>query len=143
MARAGIRLQIGGYSERFEFAQRWWKFDLPPNWRAFTAASLEAVCLNQWLSCHRHILDSGVHAHRIAFEDFLADPAATLAQASAWLDLDPAPTVDDLPVTMATEAPAAGRWRKRRALLLPMAQRPEVAQTMRELGYRLEPEDWR
>jgi hypothetical protein len=44
---------------------------------------------------------------------------------------------------MATEAPAAGRWRKRRALLLPMAQRPEVAQTMRELGYRLEPEGWR
>jgi hypothetical protein len=143
MARAGIRLQIGGYSERFEFGQRWWKFDLPPNWREFTAASLEAVCLNQWLSCHRHILDSGVQTHRIAFEDFLADPAATLAQVSAWLNLDPAPTVDDLPVTMATEAPAAGRWRKRRALLLPMVQRTEVARTMCELGYQLEPEGWR
>lgn len=46
-------------------------------------------------------------------------------------------------MTMATEAPAAGRWRKRRTLLLPMAQRSEVAQTIRELGYRLEPESWR
>lgn len=143
MARAGIRLQISGYSDQFEFGQRWWKFDLPPNWREFTAARLEDVCLNQWLSCHRHILDSGVQAHRIAFEDFLADPAATLAQVGAWLELGPAPALDDLPVTMATEAPAEGRWRKRRDLLLPMVRRTEVAQTMRELGYGLEPEAWR
>lgn len=143
MARAGIRLQISGYSERSEFGHRWWKFDLPPNWREFIAARLEDVCLNQWLSCHRCILESGVPAHRIAFEDFLADPAATLARVSEWLGLGPAPALDDLPVTMATEAPAAGRWHKRRALLLPMAQRAAVARTMRELGYGLEPEAWR
>ncbi len=143
MARAGIQLQIGGYSDRFEFGQRWWKFDLPPNWRDFTGAPLEEVCLNQWLSCHQHILDSGTRAYRIAFEDFLAAPAATLAQAGAWLGLSPAPAMDELPVTMATEAPAAGRWRKRSALLLPMVQRPAVAQIMRALDYRLEPEGWR
>lgn len=142
MARAGIQLRIGGYSERHEFGQRWWKFDLPPNWREFTAESLEEVCLNQWLSCHRHILDTGLPLRRIAFEDFIADPAATLAQVCEWLELGPAPAVDHLPVTMATEAPSAGRWRKRRELLLPMLQRVAVARTMRELGYRLEPEEW-
>jgi hypothetical protein len=142
MAHAGIRLQIGGYSERFAFGQRWWKFDLPPNWREFTSASLEDVCLNQWLSCHRHILHSGLPMRRIAFEDFLADPTATLAQVCKWLELGPAPAIGDLPVTMATEAPTAGRWHKRHDLLLPMVRRTDVAQTMRELGYRLEPESW-
>jgi hypothetical protein len=142
MARAGVRLQIKGYSDLCEFGQRWWKFDLPPNWRDFTGASLEEVCLNQWLSCHRHILDSGVTARHIAFEDFLSDPVGTLAQVSAWLGLGPSADLDDLPVTMATETPAAGRWRKRLALLQPMAQRRDVAQTMRDLGYRLEPEGW-
>jgi hypothetical protein len=143
MARAGAQLQIGGYSDRFEFGRRWWKFDLPPNWRDFTGTPLEEVCLNQWLSCHCHILDSGAKAYRVAFEDFLAAPAATLAQVGAWLDLPPAPALDELPVTMATEAPAVNRWRKRSALLLPMAQRPAVAQLMRALDYRLEPEGWR
>lgn len=165
MARAGVQLAISGYSDQRPFGQRWWKFDLPPNWRAFTASRLEEVCLNQWLSCHRHILDSGVQTQRIAFEDFLADPAATLARASRWLDLPPllppplppllppylqAPlpaagssrAAWELPVTMATETPAPGRWRKRRELLLPMAQQPEVARIMRELGYQAAPETW-
>ena len=43
---------------------------------------------------------------------------------------------------MATEAPAPGRWRKRRVLLEPLARRPGVALTMRELGYGSEPEAW-
>jgi len=143
MARAGVRLQIGGYSDRHEFGQHWWKFDLPPNWREFIAAPLEEVCLNQWLSCHRHIFDNGSTALRIAFEDFLDDPADVLAQVCAWLDLAPGPAVEQLPITMATEAPQAGRWRKRGALLSPMVRRPAVADTMHMLGYPLEPERWR
>lgn len=143
MALADVRLQIGGYSDRLAFGQRWWKFDLPPNWRDFIAAPLEEVCLNQWLSCHRHILDSGSAALRIAFEDFLADPESVLAQVCAWLDLAPGPAVEQLPVTMATEPPQSGRWRKRGAMLLPMVRRTAVADTMRTLGYPLEPERWR
>jgi len=148
MALAGVELAIEGYSNFREFGRRWWKFDLPPNWRAYAESSLELVCLNQWLSCHRHILDSGVAAHRVAFEDFLADPAATLARVCGWLDLQPMPPPSplqpgrELPVTMATETPAPGRWRKRRVLLEPLAALPEVADTMRELGYRPEPEAW-
>nr|WP_188130245.1 hypothetical protein [Massilia mucilaginosa] len=142
MARAAVRLDIGGYSEQCAFGRRWWKFDLPPNWRDFTGARLEEVCLNQWLSCHRSILDSGVRARRLAFEDFLADPAGSVDALARWLDLDPAPALGALPLSMVTEAPAPGRWRKRAALLLPMARRTAVARTMDELGYRPDPESW-
>lgn len=142
MARAGVRLDIGGYSDQCVFGRRWWKFDLPPNWRDFTGAPLEEVCLNQWLSCHRCILDSGVHAHRLAFEDFLADPAGCVGAITRWLELGPAPALGALPLSMATEAPAPGRWRKRAELLLPMAGRAAVARTMDALGYRLDADSW-
>jgi hypothetical protein len=142
MARAGAELAIEGYSNVCEFGRRWWKFDLPPNWPAYAHGRLELVCLNQWLSCHRHILDSGAAAHRLAFEDFLSDPAGVLARVCGWLDLPPLPSLRELPVTMATEAPRPGRWRQRRALLEPLAQLPAVADTMRELGYRAGPEAW-
>lgn len=143
MQRAGVRLAIGGYSEQRPFGRRWWKFDLPPNWRAFTSASLEEVCLNQWLSCHRSILDSGVAVQRLAFEDFLDDPAIVLEGACAWLGLPPLGGAPELPVTMATEPPCSGRWHKRRELLLAMARRQPVARMMEELGYAMEPATWR
>jgi hypothetical protein len=142
MARAGAGLAIAGYSDVCDFGRRWWKFDLPPNWRAYAHSRLELVCLHQWLSCHGHILDGGAALHRLAFEDFLADPAGQLARVCSWLDLPPLPSLRELPVTMATEAPAPGRWRKRRAVLEPLARMPEVARTMRELGYRPDPEAW-
>nr|WP_229426879.1 hypothetical protein [Massilia atriviolacea] len=143
MARAGVRLRIGGYSRRRAFGRRWWKFDLPPNWPAFTCARLEEVCLNQWLSCHRAILDSGVRAHRIAFEDFLDDPGGVLDALGRWLGLALAPAPGPLPVTMATADPAPCRWHKRAALLMPMARRVAVARTMDQLGYRQDAESWR
>lgn len=142
MHRHGVTLAIGGYSAQCEGGDRWWKFDLPPNWRSFAGAPLEEVCLNQWLSCHRHIFDSGVAALPVRFEDFLSDPAAVLADACQWFGLPPLPQVPELPVTMATEAPAPGRWRKRSAQLLPMAQRAEVADMMHALGYGMTPEQW-
>jgi hypothetical protein len=140
--RHGVTLDVGGYSEQCEGGRRWWKFDLPPNWRSFVAAPLEEVCLNQWLSCHRHIVDSGVAALPLHFESFLADPAGVLARACEWLELAPMPQAPRLPVTMATEAPAPGRWLKRSAQLLPMAQRAEVADVMHALGYGMAPERW-
>jgi hypothetical protein len=142
MQRHGVTLAIGGYSDQCAGGQRWWKFDLPPNWRSFINAPLEEVCLNQWLSCHRHILDSGVAALPIRFESFLADPADVLDRTCEWLGLPPLAQVPELPVTMATEAPAPGRWRKRSAQLLPLAQRAEVADMMHALGYGLAPEQW-
>jgi hypothetical protein len=142
MEQHGTALAIGGYSERLPFGRRWWKFDLPPNWRAFTGASLDQVCLNQWLSCHRAILDSGVSALRVSFEDFIAQPAQVANRLCDWLGLAPLPTMAALPVTMATDMPAPGRWAKRRALLAPLAEQSAVADMMDALGYRLEPEEW-
>lgn len=142
MQRHGVTLAIGGYSEQCAGGRRWWKFDLPPDWRSDIGAPLEEVCLHQWLSCHRHILASGVAALPLQFESFLADPAGVLAQACAWLDLPPPQQVPALPVTMATEAPAPGRWRKRSAQLLPLARRAEVAGMMCALGYGAAPEQW-
>jgi hypothetical protein len=144
MRRHGVALAIGGYSDVCAGGRHWWKFDLPPGWRAYTGAPLEEVCLHQWLSCHRHIADSGVAALPLHFESFLADPARVLDRACEWIGLEPlAPQQGtSLPLTMATEAPAPGRWRKRAHLLLPMAQRPEVAGMMHALGYGMAPEQW-
>lgn len=142
MQRHGITLGIGGYSEQCANGHRWWKFDLPPNWRSYVTAPLEEVCLNQWLSCHRHIVDSGVAALPVRFEHFMSDPAGVLARSCEWLGLPPLPQAPELPVTMATEAPAPGRWRKRADQLLPLVQRAEVADMMHALGYGRAPEQW-
>jgi len=142
MQRQGVTLGIGGYSEQCANGHRWWKFDLPPNWRSYVTAPLEEVCLNQWLSCHRHIVDSGVAALPVRFEHFMSDPAGVLARSCDWLGLPPLPQTPALPVTMATEAPAPGRWRKRADQLLPLVQRAEVADMMHALGYGRAPEQW-
>lgn len=138
----GSPLAIGGYSDRTPFGAHWWKFDLPSNWRSFTSASLEEVCLNQWLSCQRAIVDSGVPALRLAFEDFLQAPDLALNRICDWLDLAPLPPRATLPVIMATEAPSARRWHKRRVQMLALGQRPEVIELMTALGYRMDPEEW-
>jgi len=142
MQRHGVTLGIGGYSEQCTDGHRWWKFDLPPNWRSYISAPLAEVCLNQWLSCHRHIIDSGVTALPVRFEHFLADPTGVLARSCEWLGLPPAPHSPELPVTMATEEPTPGRWRKRSDQLLPLVQRTEVEDMMHTLGYGRSPEQW-
>lgn len=139
---AGVDLRIAGYTDVQPFGRRWWKFDLPPNWRQFTAAPLEQVCLNQWLSPHRAVLASGVPALRLQFEDFLADPVAAMGRVTAFLGLPPLAMQAQLPVTMATEQPARQRWRKREQALLALGRQPEVAAMMDTLGYSMDPEGW-
>ncbi len=143
LARCGVELAIAGYSDACAFGRRWWKFDLPPNWRDFTSASLEEVCLNQWLSAHRAILASGVSALRIAFEQFLAQPARVMEAITDHLNLPPLRVPAKLPVKMATEMPAEGRWRKREGTLLALARQEEVRAMMAKLGYGMKTEDWR
>ena len=67
-------LKIKDYTDRKRFGNKWWKFDLPPNWRETTDKSLAEVCLNQWMQAHTHILDSGVDKMQIKFENFLLSP---------------------------------------------------------------------
>lgn len=142
MARAGAALHIGGYSDATPFGRRWWKFDLPPNWRQFIQSDLGDVCLNQWLAANQAILASGVPALRVGFEAFMDNPAAQLRRIGDLLGLSDLSLPAQLPVTMATEAPGALRWRKREQALLDMGRRPPVRAMMEQLGYTMNPESW-
>ncbi|MES2161325.1 MAG: hypothetical protein V4476_09240 [Pseudomonadota bacterium] len=142
MARAGTTLRVGGYSDATPFGRRWWKFDLPPNWRQFIQSELGDVCLNQWLASNEAILASGVPALRVSFEDFLDHPPAQLQRIGELLGLSDLSLPAQLPVTMATDAPGALRWRKREQALLGMGQRPAVRAMMEQLGYTMNPESW-
>lgn len=135
-------LAIPGYSDTVPFGRKWWKFDLPPNWRQFTRAKLEEVCLNQWRSAHQAILRSGVRALQVSFEDFMANPAATLRRITDHLDLPAMTLPDALPIKMATEPPRSRRWHKRGPLLLDLGRRPEVRELMGQIGYSMDPDSW-
>lgn len=142
MSRVGCELAIPGYSDVVPFGRKWWKFDLPPNWRRFTGSRLEDVCANQWCSVHEAILRSGVCGLRVSFEDFVAAPAPTLARVAAHLGLPPMVLPGAFPVRMATEPPRSRRWQKRGPLLLDLSRRPEVREMMGLLGYSMEPDAW-
>lgn len=139
-------LRIGGYTDRW-----WWKFDLPPGWRAFTGSTLPEVCAFQWRSAHRAILDDAARGDldylRVRFEDLIRSPSCRLAaveRIAGWLrvpydrDLKRAAR-DGLDPVVATAPPGPGRWRKRADAILP-ALDAEVRAVGAELGYADESE---
>jgi hypothetical protein len=142
LRKVGCELAIQGYSDTVPFGRQWWKFDLPPNWRAFASATLQEVCLNQWYSAHEAILLSGVCTLRVSFEDFMANPAAVLARVTDHLGLPAVAAPAVLPVKMATEPPRAKRWYKRCYMLLNLCRRSGVREMMYRLGYSMEPYSW-
>jgi hypothetical protein len=142
LSKIGCELAIQGYSDRVSFGRKWWKFDLPRDWRRFTRAKLEEVCLNQWYSIHEAILQRGVCTLRVSFEDFVASPAAVLRQITDHLDLSAVALPRELPIKMATEPPRSKRWHKRGTLLMELSQRPEVREMMGLLGYSMDVDTW-
>jgi hypothetical protein len=142
LSKIGCELAIPGYSDIVPFGRKWWKFDLPRNWRQFTRAKLQEVCLNQWCSIHEAILQSGVCTLRVSFEDFIASPAPTLERITEHLGLPAMALPGALPVRMATEPPRTGRWRKRGAMLLDLGRRSEVREMMDRLDYPMNPDTW-
>jgi hypothetical protein len=142
LGAVGCELAIPGYSDIVPFGRTWWKFDLPPNWRQFTRSRLEEVCLNQWYSAHQAILQSGVRTLRLSFEDFMANPAATMGRITDHLSLPAMTLPDALPIKMATEPPRSRRWHKRGPLLLDLGRRSEVREMMDLLGHSMEPDTW-
>lgn len=142
MARAGTVLRIAGYSDRTPFGARWWKFDLPPAWRELTAASLDDVCMHQWLAAHQAIFDSALPTLRLAFEQFTAQPAAAIATVTRYLGLADMAVPARVPVVMATEAPRAQRWRKREQPLLAPGRQARAGAMMERLGYTMDPASW-
>jgi len=142
MESAGVNLSIKGYSNLVGFGKRWWKFDLPPNWREYTNASLEEVCLNQWLSAHHAILSSRIGTLTVSFEDFLSKPAAVIKKITSYLGLREMSGLPAFPVTMATETPKIRRWQKREDSLLRLGERSEVKKMMGNLAYQMSPDTW-
>lgn len=135
------KLNIEGYSDVKHYGSKWWKFDLPSNWKDYKDAPLHEVCLNQWHSAHTHILNSGKQVLHIRFEDFLTDPNTTANRITDYLGINPI-KIDHIPIVMATEKPEQFRWMKRSALINDLSQRKEVKELMHALKYKMEPELW-
>jgi hypothetical protein len=142
LSKISCELAIQGYSDRVPFGRKWWKFDLPHNWRKFTRAKLEEVCLNQWYSVHEAILQRGVCTLRVSFEDFIASPAAVLRRITDHLGLPAMALPSTLPIRMATEPPHSRRWHKRGPMLMDLSRRPEVREMMGLLGYPMDSDAW-
>jgi hypothetical protein len=135
------KLNIEGYTDVKSYGDRWWKFDLPPNWKDYKDAPLHEVCLNQWYSAHTHILNSGKQCLHVKFEDFLTNPSETANRITEYLGINPI-NVDNIPVVMATHKPEQHRWLKRSALIHELSERSHVKELMSQLNYKMEPELW-
>jgi len=120
--RVAQPLRIRGYSELSPEDSAYWKFDMPPDWQAYTDKSLLEVCAHQWVAAHSAVLDwlarSKVDSQRVRFEDTvgpLERRAELAARLSSWLGMrDPRPLTAALqcgldPV-MATVPPRRRRW---------------------------------
>ena len=124
------------------FGKRWWKFELPPNWREFTVSSLEDVCLNQWISTHQAIIASGVKTLQVHFEEFLSTPISVANKIVNYIGLPEMKFQQPFHFTMITETPKLMRWKKREAQLLELGKRSEVKDMMELLEYEMNPETW-
>ncbi|MSQ00914.1 MAG: sulfotransferase [Myxococcales bacterium] len=144
-------LEIGGYSDTTPGGDRWWKFDRPPGWRAYTRAPLEQVCAYQWTSAHRAVLaEAATDSFHLRFEDVLGSrqrQEEAMGRLSDWLGV----RVHDelagvlargLPLVMATEQPRHRRWFARVEMLGPVCAQPEVRAVLDALGYVGDPTGW-
>ncbi len=150
------KLSMTGYTDRFPaWSRDWWKFDLPPGWRAWSQSPLVEVCGFQWRSSHQAILDwlrehPVAASHRIAFEHVVGSHDHRLAVfqgLSDWLGIPPDPTLrrlveTGLPPIMATSRPRHRRWFDRAELLEPVLSRGDTRAVMRDLGYAADSKTW-
>jgi len=142
LERVAANLRIQGYSDKVPNGHKWWKFDLPPNWRNFIEANLIDVCLNQWISPHKLILETNLPCLRIHFEDFISNPSKITKIILEYLGLKNMETPTNLPLVMTIEKPTSYRWRKRAGNMLALGERREVREIMELLGYTMDPKIW-
>ena len=143
-------LRIAGYSDRFPWGDRWWNYDLPPDWEAVVELPLPLVCAAQWRSMHEAALRAvdglGLDVLRLRYEDLAGPPGprtAALEALARFLGLDPAAlTGTALPPVMATEPPRPGRWQARAEELAPVLRDPATLELAERLGYEPDPKGW-
>lgn len=135
-------------------ADRWWKFDLPPGWGAWTDRPLAEVCAFQWRAAHRHTLAfldaTGTSSVPVRFEDVVGPEhrqTATFEALGRRLDVNlseplRAAVSGALPPVMSTTAPRRRRWFARAELLAPVLVDPENLALMERLGHAADPDTW-
>lgn len=137
-------LAIGGYSERYTYGDRWWKFDLPPGWTAYRDKPLEEVCAFQWLSAHDCVLKSAVKPLRVKFEElFGPNRYALFEEIRKFIGLTASFNVTaPLRNVMSTEPPSPFRWHKRKDVIMGIMQSSCVKRMMGDLEYSMDPRTW-
>jgi hypothetical protein len=142
------QLSIGGYSDRFPWGRDWWKFDLPPGWRSYSAAPLGQVCAFQWATTHRAIMEnlSGVDHMRLKFENFIDNTEKgvdTRRELSEWLGIRCSNSQLSPPrEVMVTQQPALARWRRRESEILDYVGFSNRFLDPHELGYGSRDSEW-
>ncbi len=146
-------LAIAGYSDHFpDWAQHWWKFDLPPGWEAFSQAPLEQVCGFQWRSAHKAILNfidkEKPETFKLRFEDILEGGEKRkkcFQDFAKWLGVDGETfTANETEIgpVMATAQPEKRRWVQKIAILEPVLSDSKIQETAAKLGYEEDRGNW-
>jgi hypothetical protein len=132
---------------------RWWCYDMPPDWRAWTSASLVDVCAFQWRAAHTCAQAAAeamsLQRYAVRFEDVIGDSdrrSTTLTELAEWIGVDAEPIVaaaqGSLPVVMPTEAPRPARWRRNADLLEPVLRDEQTLDVAAGLGYGRDAANW-
>ncbi|RME25204.1 MAG: hypothetical protein D6798_09480, partial [Deltaproteobacteria bacterium] len=145
-------LRIRGYADARPRDARYWKFDLPPGWQAWTHRPLSEVCGFQWRSAHEHVL-RWLDAHpeverrgdlfRMRFEDVVGPPERRIAAfdaLGAWLGRPVhgamrQAVLAGLPPIMSTSPPRKRRWYARAEQLADVLADPAILSVAERLGY--------
>ncbi|MFH1465224.1 MAG: sulfotransferase [Pseudomonadota bacterium] len=149
------KLAMAGYSDEFPaWGADWWKFDLPPGWRAWAHEPLVEVCGHQWRSAHEAVLDwvrdHPVDVLRLPFERVVgthSERTSSFEELQRWLGLPVDPSLQrlveaGLPPIMATSRPRHRRWYEKASLLEPVLAREDTRAVMEALGYAHDPRTW-
>jgi len=139
-------LQISGYSDTYEWGKWWWNYDLPPGWQDYVHSKLEEVCAFQWYSANRAIqeyLNKGQKQYcLINYENIIKNLESRtneIGKIANFIgikgDVAKLLVLDKLPIVQATETPQLYRWKKRRDVLLPVLNSPEISEMSGRLGY--------
>lgn len=148
------RLKISGYSDQFEWAKWWWKFDLPPGWQNFATKPLEKVCALQWQTANQAILKYINNRLRsyclVKYENIAIDLKTRVREIKKIIDFINIDSdaiemlkLEDLPVVQSTCSPQPYRWRKKKNLIEPLLSDPGILEMCESIGYQRDRiEEW-
>lgn len=149
-------LRIKSYSDRYEWARWWWKYDLPRGWQDYAQRSLEEVCAFQWYSAqeciHKYLADNKASYCLIKYEDIIKDLNSRFMEIEKiinFIGMAGKVTAEKLglekmPVVQATRLPRAYRWQEKKDILLPLLDNRRISSMAERFGYDKEnPGQWR